>query len=159
MSETSQQPERPSRHEIVHSTLAARSVPVTAKLVGVVVPPRVGGCRHCVGAADELSWLDSGADPAVVAKWIADTQAERAAADRALQAQHTVNPLTPEDVRQMVDAVEDKVRMLADADPGTKAALYASLGLTLTYEHDRRVVTVEARPEPSCANERVGGGT
>jgi site-specific DNA recombinase len=103
--------------------------------------------------------LDSGADPAVVTKWIADTQAERAAASHALAADDTPPPLTPDDVRRMVDAVEDKVQMLAEADPSTKAALYASLGITLTYEHDRRVVTVEARPESPCANERVGGGT
>jgi hypothetical protein len=45
----------------------------------------------------------------------------------------------------MVDAVEDKVRLLADADPTTKAALYASLGVSLCYEHDRSVVTVENR--------------
>ncbi len=29
--------------------------------------------------------------------------------------------------------------------PKTKAALYASLGVSLCYEHDRHVVTVEAR--------------
>jgi hypothetical protein len=32
----------------------------------------------------------------------------------------------------MVDVVEDKVQMLAEADPSTKAALYASRGITLT---------------------------
>jgi hypothetical protein len=57
----------------------------------------------------------------------------------------------------MVDVVEDKVQMLAEADPSTKAALYASRGITLTYEHDRRVVALETRPESPCANERVGG--
>jgi hypothetical protein len=51
-----------------------------------------------------------------------------------------------------------QVRMLDNADPITKAALYANLGLTLTYEHDRRVVRTEAQPGASCANERVGGG-
>ena len=60
---------------------------------------------------------------------------------------------------RMVDAVEDKVRLLADADPKTKAALYASLGVSLCYEHDRRVVTVEARQPGHVHNERVGGTT
>ncbi len=59
----------------------------------------------------------------------------------------------------MVDAVEDKVRLLADADPKTEAALYASLGVSLCYEHDRRVVTVEARQPGHVHNERVGGTT
>jgi hypothetical protein len=59
----------------------------------------------------------------------------------------------------MVDAVEDKVRLLADADPKTKASLYASVGVSLCYEHDRRVVTVETRQPGHVHNERVGGGT
>ena len=103
--------------------------------------------------------IETDPDPAVVTKWIAEAQADRKAAEGALTAHEAVRPLTPGEVRRMVDAVEDKVQMLADADPVTKAALYASLGLSLTYEHDRRAVIVEARPDISCANERVGGGT
>jgi hypothetical protein len=57
----------------------------------------------------------------------------------------------PDEIRRLVDAVEDKVRLLAEADPKIKAALYASLGLSLCYEHDRRVITVAAPPTRSCA--------
>lgn len=103
--------------------------------------------------------LDSGADPAVVSKWISDVQLERNAAERVLETQRATQPITPAEIRGMIDAVEDKVRMLAEADPITKAALYASFGLTLTYEHDRRVVWVEALPTALGTNERVGGGT
>ena len=46
----------------------------------------------------------------------------------------------------MIDAVGNTVLMLAEADPTTKAELYASLGITLTYDHDRRAVTAEAQP-------------
>ena len=49
--------------------------------------------------------------------------------------------------------------MLADADPIAKAALYAALGLTLTCEHEQRLVRVEALPTALGTNERVGGRT
>jgi hypothetical protein len=49
--------------------------------------------------------------------------------------------------------------MLGDADPATKAALYANLGINLTYQHDRRTVLVEPRPTEPCASVCVGGGT
>jgi hypothetical protein len=55
----------------------------------------------------------------------------------------------------MIAAVADKVRMLADADSITKAALYAGLGLMFTYEHDRRVVRIEARPTTLGTDERA----
>jgi site-specific DNA recombinase len=103
--------------------------------------------------------LDSGADPAVVAGWIGDVQRERSAAERVLATRDATRPITRDDIRRMVDAVEDKVQLLADADATTKAALYGSLGISLCYEHDRRVVTVEARQPGHVHNERVGGGT
>ena len=86
-------------------------------------------------------------------------QSERAAAERVLAAQEAVRPLTAANIREMVEAVGDKVGILASADPETRAALYTSLGITLTYEHDRRIVHVEAQPGASCAYERVGGVT
>jgi hypothetical protein len=100
---------------------------------------------------------DSGADPAVVAGWIGDVQRERSAAERVLATRDATRPIAPDEIRRMVDAVEDKVRLLADADPKTKAALYAGLGISLCYEHDRRVVTVEACQPGHVHNERVGG--
>jgi len=57
----------------------------------------------------------------------------------------------------MIEAVEDKVQMLAKADPTTKAALYASLGITLTYEHDHRMVSVEVQPAHAVMNVSEGG--
>jgi hypothetical protein len=49
--------------------------------------------------------------------------------------------------------------MLAEADPKLKAAVYADLGITLTYRPEDRVVVAESRPVAACTNERVGGGT
>jgi hypothetical protein len=79
---------------------------------------------------------------------------QRGTVEQTLASEEAARPLTAADIRQTIDGIEDKVAMLTDADPQTKAALYASLGLVLTYEPGRRVVTVEAQP---CANERVGG--
>src|SRR5439155_25365654 len=48
-------------------------------------------------------------------------------------------------------SLHDALPIFSGADPTTKAALYATLGIRLTYEPDRRVVTVEAQ---LCANAR-----
>jgi hypothetical protein len=37
-----------------------------------------------------------------------------------------------------------------------KAEVYAELGVSVAYDHERRVVTVEIRPKGACANGRVG---
>lgn len=61
-------------------------------------------------------------------------------------------------MRLMIDNVYDKVRMLNEADPAAKNALYDALGIRLTYDPERNAVLVEARPK-SWALDRVGGGT
>ena len=58
-----------------------------------------------------------------------------------------------------MDAIEGKVKLLAEADPAAKAALYASLGVKLTYHPDRQTVLVEAQPTEIWATERVGEPT
>jgi len=88
--------------------------------------------------------LDAGADPAVVAGWMADVQRERVQAENDLGRESTSEHLTPDQVRALVAGVHDAVAVLAHADPADKAAIYAGLGLRLTYHPDRRVVAVEA---------------
>jgi hypothetical protein len=58
----------------------------------------------------------------------------------------------------MIDQVEDKVKMLAEADPEAKRPLYAALGLRLTYVCDGNSVRVESQAG-SWGLDRVGGGT
>lgn len=55
--------------------------------------------------------------------------------------------------------ISERVTILAGADPKTKAELYASLGISLCCQHDRRVVTVEAQHPGHVHKERVGGRT
>lgn len=49
--------------------------------------------------------------------------------------------------------------VLSMDDPATKAALFASLGVTIIYDPSNRQMTAEARPLTACATARVGGGT
>jgi hypothetical protein len=53
----------------------------------------------------------------------------------------------------------DLVEALSAAEPADKAALYANLGLSLTWHPDRRVCAVRVEPGSACSKVRVGGGT
>jgi len=101
--------------------------------------------------------LEAGTDPAVVARWISEVQAERTAAEGELRRHRPAAALTEDDIRSMVESLGDLVGVLEAAEPQKKAALYESLGLALVYEPSMRRVLVEAdlggvRPV------RVGGG-
>ena len=59
----------------------------------------------------------------------------------------------------MVLALHDVASVLATADPKLKAEVYVELGVSVAYDHERRVITVETRPKGACANGRVGERT
>jgi hypothetical protein len=97
--------------------------------------------------------LDAGADPAVVTNWIAQTQAERRAAQAALDA---TNPtpaaqralaaqvqLTEQTLRALIDKLGNVADALATADPDRKADAYRALGLNLTYQPQTRSVHIK----------------
>lgn len=86
-----------------------------------------------------------------------DVQAERVAAERALGAETPAAAhLSPAQIKTLIQGIGDAVRMIGGADTALKARLYGDLGITLTYQPERAVVLVEARPWTS---ECVGGGT
>jgi site-specific DNA recombinase len=90
--------------------------------------------------------LEAGTDPAIVGQWIAEVQAERLTAQRALdEATPPENQLTKDEVRALVEALGDIVTALKDADPAAKADTYRDLGIKLVY-HPEGTVEVEARP-------------
>jgi hypothetical protein len=65
--------------------------------------------------------------------------------------------LTDDDIRMMVENLEDLVGVVSAAEPAKTAALYESLGLTLEHEPSTRRVLLEA----DLGGERpvgVGGG-
>jgi site-specific DNA recombinase len=70
--------------------------------------------------------LDAGADPATVARWITETEAERAkyqALKRAAPPQATL-AMSREEVASVVSALSDLLIVLRSADPADKAEIY-----------------------------------
>jgi hypothetical protein len=114
----------------------------------VMVPaaPTVADCD--VKLARYRAALDAGADPAVVAGWIAETQAERRQAEHRQQASMATNEppeatFTEQEIIAIVEELGDMVAALRDADPDEKLDVYRSLGLRLTYRPDTQTVRAE----------------
>ncbi len=89
--------------------------------------------------------LDGGADPVVVAGWIAEVKGAQLAAERELAQSRAGGKMTAEEVRQLLEGLKDIPQVLADADPAMKAKVYAQLGVRITYEPGDRLVVAEAR--------------
>ena len=100
--------------------------------------------------------LDAGADVTVVASWMAEVQGERLRAEQELGAAVPGEKPTKEQVRRLVLQLKDIASVLATADPKDKAEVYRELGVQVTYDPHRRLVSVSAGP---CTTARVGGGT
>jgi hypothetical protein len=61
--------------------------------------------------------------------------------------------LTEEDIKALVASLRDITATLTEADPADKAAVYAEMGITVTYQQDGRVL--ESRP--GAVDDGVGG--
>jgi hypothetical protein len=103
--------------------------------------------------------IDAGADPVVVAGWMAEVQGERLKAEREIGLAQPSGQLTKSQVRALVSSLKDIVSVLADADPKLKAEAYAELGISVTFDPVTRMISAESRPAGACRTERVGGGT
>lgn len=102
--------------------------------------------------------LDAGADPVVVAGWMAEVKGERLAAEREIGVTAAgAATLSKTQVRALVKGLRDMVSVLADADPVLKAEAYAELGVRVTYDPLNNQALVEA--QPSCVTGGVEGGT
>ncbi len=106
--------------------------------------------------ANYRSLLDHEDAVTVAASWIADTQRERKNLERQLGQHIPGDQLTREQVKALVNALQDIVEVLAEAEPQDKTELYDQLGISLAYDPDG-TVTVESRPRGLTV--RVGGGT
>jgi site-specific DNA recombinase len=113
---------------------------------------RVAECdtRH----ARYCAALEAGTDPVVVSAWIAEVQAERLATEVELERAtgQRSRRMSRDQLAALVNSLGDLLDVLASAAPEDKAEVYRRLGLQLTYDPTRRVVTVESHLGP------VGGG-
>ncbi|WP_229688234.1 recombinase family protein [Micromonospora yangpuensis] len=96
--------------------------------------------------------LDTGADPAVVTRWIADVQAEQVTAEADLRRLTGRRTMNPDEIRHIVKSLGNITNVLRDADPKDKARIYRELGLTLTYRPTTRIVSAQATPSGSCTS-------
>ncbi|MDI5969923.1 hypothetical protein POF50_011340 [Streptomyces sp. SL13] len=100
--------------------------------------------------------LEAGADPALVAQWSREVQAERAVAEAHLAmigSQQTAGGrMGREQIRDVVAALGGLLNVLRKAAPEDKAEVYRELGLTLTYDHETQKVLAEVQTAPTvCA--------
>ena len=94
--------------------------------------------------------LEAGTDPVVVSAWIAEVQAERLAAEVELDraAGRRNQSMSRDQLAALVNGLGNLLGVLASAAPEDKAEVYRRLGLRLTYDPTRRVVTVESHLGP-----------
>jgi len=90
--------------------------------------------------------LDAGGDPAVIGPWIAETQAQKIAAQAQIRAATGQRRMTRDEMAGIVAALGDLVQVIRDADPADKADLYTQLGLTLTYRPQKQLVEATVTP-------------
>lgn len=90
--------------------------------------------------------------------WITEVTAERTRAERSLRTATPKPPPSPSELRAFINGFGDVATVLESADPGSRADLYGTLGLRLTWHPDQRKVLVEAQPTRVLAG-GVGGGT
>ncbi|HZU73751.1 MAG TPA: recombinase family protein [Acidimicrobiales bacterium] len=101
--------------------------------------------------------LDAGADPAIVARWIADVRRQREEAAAQLDEAPPAPALTKAELKAMLLSLKDLAGALRNADPADKAELYAELGIRVRYEPGERVIVAQAQPTLACSQRRVGG--
>ncbi|GAA0703686.1 recombinase family protein [Kitasatospora atroaurantiaca] len=145
------------------------TVPLDAWLKGVTAPSRIEAVigvltnpgvdpRHVAAArrtiadcdarlATHRAALEAGADPAVVTRWIAQTQAVRAGAEAELHPSAGANSdrhLSHDQAADLLRAARrDITAALPSTDPAKRADLYERLDLTLLYNPEQHNARVE----------------
>jgi len=105
--------------------------------------------------------LDAGADPVTVARWITETETERAgyqAIKRAVPRPAQAS-MSRDEIASVVRALADLLTVVRTARPADKAQIYTGLGLRLTYQPSQRLVRTEVHLSPAHWQfESVRGG-
>ena len=94
--------------------------------------------------------LEAGADPATVTGWIADTNAQRVAAQAELRAADTQphKTISPDDIKDMITTLGGLIAILHDARPEDRHSIYSQLGIRMTYHPGKHEIRVEATLHP-----------
>ncbi|GHF35399.1 hypothetical protein FHX82_007057 [Amycolatopsis bartoniae] len=92
--------------------------------------------------------LEAGADPQLVTRWMAETQARRAEALTKTRVSIRPSRLSRDEIRQLIKDLGDIRQALTLADPGDKAEVYQQLGLQLVYYPGKRTVRAETNLDP-----------
>jgi site-specific DNA recombinase len=127
------------------------------------MPARLSGERQARtrrqrGPVQYRAALDSGASPATVAAWIAETEAEKARYTAGLrQLSKGRGRMTDQEIRAVVDKLADVAQVLSRADVDDKSEIFRQLGLKLTYRPGRRIVRAKIEPAPHGFFESVRG--
>jgi site-specific DNA recombinase len=92
-----------------------------------------------------------------VTKWIKEVQADRRKVEQDLRGEGPVAVWSAKEISALVETLDDVSSVLRTAEPTKKAALYETLGSTLTYEPSERKVRIETDLS-RVRMVRVGGG-
>jgi site-specific DNA recombinase len=90
--------------------------------------------------------LEAGVEPALVAQWTSEVNAQRAQAVAQLQTAPAEQTLSRAEIVEIVDALRQIHAALQRADSASKAAVYQELGLRLTYQPDQNRLLASASP-------------
>ncbi len=90
---------------------------------------------------------------------MSEVQGERLWAEREIVAAQPSDRLTAQQIRSLVEGLQDIAATLAEADPKLKAEVYEELGVTVTYDPTRRVAKLGSFPRAAWGAVCVGGGT
>jgi hypothetical protein len=101
---------------------------------------------------------EAGGDPAVFVGWINEAVAEATAQRSRLAAVAPPAPRVNQEVaiRELLGQLATPARLIATAALEGKIAFYNAIGLGMTLDTNKHLVTVEVKP---CAKESVRGGT
>jgi hypothetical protein len=88
-----------------------------------------------------------------------EATAERARHQIDLDRANRLTRLSRDHIASLVTQLSDLAQLLRQADPRDRTEIYTQLGLRLTYHHEKRLVTAEARPDQACTTSCVRGPT
>ncbi|TDC86932.1 hypothetical protein [Actinomadura sp. 7K507] len=96
--------------------------------------------------------LNAGADAVQVARWINDTEQERARLEGELRAIPADQAVSSDGLAELLHETGELAHAVVNAHPDDKADLYAKLGLKMMYYPQKKLVEAKVVPTSTCAN-------